>query len=58
MKDDKTKHTLFLRAGDFDKLRDAYPDIGASAVIRRIVSRVVDSLEKDTAPTINMEIDI
>lgn len=54
MKDDKTKHTLWLRAGDFEKLRDAYPDIGASAIIRRIVAKVVDSLETEETPKIDM----
>ena len=37
-----TKHTLFLRAGDFDKLKESFPNIGASAIVRKVVARFVD----------------
>jgi hypothetical protein len=39
------KHTLNLRAGDMDRLRDLFPDIPPSNMIRTIVSRYVDDLE-------------
>jgi hypothetical protein len=39
------KHTLNLRAGDVEKLRDFFPDIPASNLIRTIISRYVDDLE-------------
>jgi len=41
------KHTLNLRSGDVEKLRDFFPDIPASNLIRTIVSRYVDALEGD-----------
>lgn len=42
------KHTLNLRAGDMDRLRDFFPDIPPSNMIRTIVSRYVDDLEGQT----------
>lgn len=44
-----TKHTLNLRAGDMDRLRDLFPDIPPSNMIRAIVSRYVDELEGQRA---------
>lgn len=40
-----TKHTLFLREGDFARLREVYPNIGAGPIVRKIVSRFVDNLD-------------
>lgn len=37
-----TKHTLFLRKGDWDRLRSIYPEISTSLVIRRMISEFVD----------------
>lgn len=45
------KHTLNLRAGDMDKLRDLFPDIPPSNMIRTIISRYVDDLEGQRVPT-------
>lgn len=39
------KHTLNLYAGDYEKLRSFYPDVGAGAVIRRIVRRYLEQIE-------------
>lgn len=39
------KHTLRLREGDVDRLRDLYPDVPANKIIRRIVSNHVDKIE-------------
>lgn len=39
------KHTLNLRAGDMEKLRDFFPDLPSSSLIRTIISRYVDDLE-------------
>ena len=40
------KHTLNLYAGDFDKLQNFFPDIGASIIVRRIVHRFVEQIEQ------------
>jgi hypothetical protein len=37
-----TKHTLHLRAGDMDRLKALFPDIGASLVIRKLVINFLD----------------
>ena len=39
------KHTLHLYAGDYAKLRAAYPEIGAAIVIRRAVRGLLKQLE-------------
>jgi len=43
------KHTLNLRAGDMDRLRDLFPDIPPSNMVRTIISRYVDELEGQRA---------
>ncbi len=43
MDDELQKHTLNLFEGDYEKLRELYPDIGAGAVIRRIVRRYIEA---------------
>lgn len=48
--EDLQKHTLNLRAGDMEKLRDFFPDIPPSNMIRTIVSRYVDELEGNSNP--------
>ncbi len=40
--EDLQKHTLNLRRGDYERLQGLYPEIGAGAVIRRIVSNFLD----------------
>lgn len=39
------KHTLNLWQGDYAKLQQYYPDIGASVIIRRIIRRYVEQIE-------------
>lgn len=38
------KVTLKLRKGDFARLRECYPEAGASKVVRLMVANFVDSL--------------
>lgn len=49
------KHTLNLRAGDWDKLADAYPDTETSRIIRSLVSNVVDALSVNASPNPEVE---
>lgn len=49
-----TKHTLLLRTGDFDILREKFAGIGAGPVVRRIVS---DFIDKNLLPNNTSEID-
>lgn len=44
--DDNTKHTIYLRAGDYQRLRELFPEVGAAFVIRRLVSQYLDSDRK------------
>lgn len=51
------KHTLNLREGDMDKLRDLVPDLAPAVLIRLIVSTFVDRHEG--VATINLaELDV
>ena len=37
-KNDLQKHTLFLKAGDYARMQAAYPEVGAAAVIRKLIN--------------------
>jgi len=39
------KHTLNLFEGDYEKLKLLYPDVGAGAIIRRVVRRYIEQIE-------------
>lgn len=54
----KVKTTLYLREGDMDTLREHFPEGGASIVVRRLVSRIVDQLRKGETPQVEMELDV
>lgn len=55
--DEITKHTLNLRAGDFQRLQDFYPRLGAGPVIRRLVQAHVEKLEeKFGQPEVEVEV--
>jgi hypothetical protein len=56
--EDLTKHTLFLRSGDFNKLREFYPNVPTAHVIRKILSKVVDKLSATDVVSTDMEIDL
>ncbi len=43
------KHTLNLFPGDYAKLQQFYPDLGAATIIRRIVRRFVEQIEEKGA---------
>lgn len=58
-KQDLTKHTLFLRRGDVEELQVLYPEVGASIIIRKLVSDHIDRI-RSAAPQnqIKMEINL
>ena len=39
------KHTLFLYEGDFARLKDIFPDVDSSVVIRRAVRALIKKVE-------------
>ena len=53
-----TKHTLNLFLGDYEKLRELYPDVGAGAIIRRIVRRYIEQVEAHGGPSIDSKVEI
>jgi hypothetical protein len=52
------KVTLNMYRGDMDRLREFYPDIGASAMVRRLVRRFIVQVEKEGGPRIDTEVEI
>lgn len=46
----RTKHTLNLYEGDFERLRELHPEVGASLVIRKIVRKYI----RDTEPKVRL----
>jgi hypothetical protein len=58
-KADLSKHTMNLYPGDYAKLQDLYPDIGAATIIRRIVRAFITQIEEkgtDVAAEIHVEL--
>ena len=39
------KHTLNLRRGDYARLGDLFPDLGAGPAIRQIIANFIDRAE-------------
>lgn len=52
------KHTLNLFSGDYDKLRSMFPDVGAGAIIRRIVRAYLEQTEGKRPDDLKVEIDL
>lgn len=46
------KHTLNLYKGDYAKIQELFPDIGAGVVIRKVVHNYVESLTAKTTAEI------
>lgn len=42
------KHTLNLYKGDYTKIQELFPDIGAGVVIRKVIRNYVESIEAKT----------
>lgn len=43
--DNLQKHTLNLFVGDYEKLQQLYPDVGAGPIIRRIVRAYIAQVD-------------
>lgn len=48
MKEDTTKHTLHFYRGDFQKVQELHPEIGASIIIRNLVRKYLRDIESQT----------
>lgn len=51
------KHTLNLFKGDFDRVGEYYPDLGASVVVRAIVRKWLEKQEEADAPKDDLKMD-
>lgn len=56
--DGLSKHTLNLYPGDYEKLRELFPDVGAAAIIRRIVRRHIEHVEATGSKSIDPKVEI
>jgi len=52
------KHTLNLYPGDYSKLQDMFPDIGAATIIRRIVRTFINRVEEKGLAVVDAEINV
>lgn len=58
-KADLSKHTLNLFPGDYAKLQQFYPDLGAAVIVRRIVRKFVQQIEAGgAAPITDIDVNI
>jgi len=44
-KADLQSHTLNLCRGDYEKIQEMYPDVGAATIIRRVVRKFIEQIE-------------
>jgi hypothetical protein len=58
VKSDLSKHTLNLFPGDYAKLQQFYPDIGAATIIRRIVRTFINRVEEKGLAVVDAEINV
>lgn len=58
MTEDLTKHTLNLFRGDYEKLAELYPDVGAAPVIRRIIRNYLKSLDQPNKALPSTEVNL
>lgn len=55
--DELQKHTLNLFRGDYERVQDLFPDIGAGPVIRRVLRSYLERIEMgEIAADPNVEI--
>lgn len=45
--EDLQKHTLNLYRGDYEKIQQLYPDLGAARAIRHIIRQFLDRCESE-----------
>lgn len=45
---DLEKHTLRLRAGDVERIRERFPNHSTNAIIRRVITNFVEAVDPDT----------
>lgn len=53
--EDLQKHTLNLRAGDFEALGELFPDLGPSVALRKIISSLIDKHHRAAAGNIKLD---
>lgn len=54
--DELHKHTLHLYLGDYQRLQEYYPEIGAAVVVRKLVRKHLDQL--DATAKVNKPVNI
>lgn len=57
-KDSLQKHTLQLFEGDYAKLQDLHPEVGAASVIRTIIRQYIIKLSPPVEMKIKGDLDV
>lgn len=55
--DDLQKHTLNLHRGDYQRIQELFPDIGAAVIIRCIVRKFLKQVETE-GESVEVEVQI
>lgn len=58
MSEELQKHTLNLFRGDYEKVQEFYPDIGAAVIIRRVLRSFLKKVEVKGSASIDAEVEI
>lgn len=56
--DNLQKHTLNLFSGDYDRLQQLFPDLGAGPVIRKIVREFIERCESNGFDLPSVSVDL
>lgn len=43
--EDLTKHSIYLKKEDMERLRDTYPEVGAAAIVRTLITKHLREIE-------------
>lgn len=57
-KDALQKHTLQLFEGDYSKLQDLHPEVGAAAVIRTIIRQYIAKMSPPVEMKLKGDLDV
>ena len=58
MSEELVKHSINLKPGQMERLKELHPEVGASMVIRILIDKYLSKFDTDDKPTPIIEVDI
>ena len=52
------KHTLNLFSGDYERVQQFYPDVGAGPVIRRVIRSFIEQIEAGSGEGFDPKVEV